>query len=171
MHEEQYSNTKNLYKKALYAARGEYITRNVNDYKSDSKSLYRFIQKIMGDDKISTYPAIVSNQVLADEMGIYYGNKIKNIRENITSNHPNLQDMPIHPSPNLSSCFDYFRPVTNEEVLRLIKEINDKHHPDDPVPVWLIKEKPELFIPMLKSIINKSFAEGHFPESLKHGTI
>ena len=47
----------------------------------------------------------------------------------------------------------------------------NKHHHEDPIPVWLLKENEDELYPVIQSIINKSLIEGTFPASLKHGTV
>ena len=49
--------------------------------------------------------------------------------------------------------------------------MNNKSHPDNILPVWLVKEKVDVFAPIFRTIINKSFREGKYPSSLKLGTV
>ena len=126
----------------------------------------------MGDEENSVYPSGRNHQELADELGQYYSDKIKIIRSDIIKEN---RDIPIlYPRGNFTSqpsSFNTFASISDQETLDLIKDICDKHHPDDPIPVWLLKENAEMFLPILKSVINKSFNQGIFPDSLKHGTV
>ena len=49
--------------------------------------------------------------------------------------------------------------------------MNIKSHPDNILPVWFVKEKVEVFAPIYRTIINKSFEEGKYPSALKLGTV
>ena len=171
-HEELYDNTKRLYKDAMYLARSKYCAQVVEKNRSNPKSLYRTIKKLLGEDEVSVYPSGRNHQELANEMGQYYSDKIKIIRSDIINEYTDISSLyPRRNTISQPSSFNTFTNITNEETLDLIKDISDKHHPDDPIPVWLLKEKAEMFIPILRSAINKSFNQGIFPDSLKHGTV
>ena len=171
-HEKLYDNTKRVYKEAMYLARSKYCARAVEKNRSNPKALYRTIKKLIGEDEVSVYPSSRNYQELTDEMGQYYSDKIKIIRSDIIKEHRDISILyPRRNTISQPSSFNTFTNITNEETLDFIKDISDKHHPDDPIPVWFLKEKADMFIPILRSAINKSFNQGIFPDSLKHGTV
>ena len=118
----------------MYSTRGQYITKTVDDNKSNSKNLYKFIKKMMGDEEITTYPTHTNPQELADDMGVFYGDKIKDIRNGILLQHSNTPTSPVYSNYHLNSSFNDLHPIEDDDVYNLINDINDKHHPDDPVP-------------------------------------
>ena len=143
--------------------------------KSDSKALFKSIRNLLGDNETTVYPSSTSDEKLANDMADFYSEKTKSIRKEIQSSKQNktnkqymyCNNIEIIPSSRLTD----FEPLTTESVSKLIKSMNNKSHPDNPVPVWFIKEQTEVFAPVFRSIINKSFSEAKFPSSLKLGTI
>ena len=171
-HKDLYDSTKRLYKEAMYSARSKYYAQVVEKNRSNPKDLYKTIKKLMGEEEVSVYPSGRNHQELADEFGQYYSDKIKIIRSDIIKEYSEISI--IYPRRNTTSqpsSFNTFANITDEETLDLIKDISDKHHPDDPIPVWLLKENADMFIPIVRSVINKYFNQGIFPGSLKHGTV
>ena len=171
-HKDLYDNTKRLYNEAMYSERSKYCAQLVEKNRSNPKALYRTIKKLMGEEENSVYPSGRNHQELADELGQYYSDKIKIIRSDIIKENRDISI--LYPRGNFTSqpsSFNTFASISDQETLDLINDISDKHHPDDPIPVWLLKENAEMFLPILKSVINKSFNQGIFPDSLKHGTV
>jgi hypothetical protein len=68
---------------------------------------------------------------------------------------------------HVGPVLDDLPPVTESEVLRILRSIQPKSSPLDFVPTSLIKECSEIFAPIICSLANLSFSEGHFPESFR----
>ena len=174
-HREQYNIVLKIYKDALNVERSRHCRKVINDNKSDPKALFKSIRNLMGDHESTAYPSSVSDKQLADDMADFFLNKTKKIRNEIQQNQRNVTGREhINYSDNnftTSSRFTDFEPLTNNNIIDLIKNMNNKSHPDNPIPVWFIKEQAEVLAPILKPIINKSFSEGKFPSALKLGTI
>ena len=168
-HKEQYDIALKVYRDALDTERSHYYTNDIDKNRLDPKALYKSIRNLLGDNESTTYPSSISNKKLADDMATFYFEKTKQIREEIQIQrqytYHNTNE--ITPPSRLTD----FELLTTENVTKLIKGMNNKSHPDNPVPVWFIKENAEVFAPIFRSIINKSFLEAKFPSSLKLGTI
>ena len=172
-HETAYDDATKLYKKALYSSRTKGIIKSIDDSRHDAKTLYKTIKNIMGDNEVSSYPSSSSTKQLADDMAKYYADKIVKVREEIGCADAQLKleaDF-SHGNSSAKAKFENFLPLTETETRNLIKDMTNKHHHEDPIPAWLLKENEDLLFPVIQSIINKSFSEGTFPVSLKHGTI
>ena len=63
------------------------------------------------------------------------------------------------------------KPVSLEEIDRILKKCSNKSCLLDPVPMWLLKDNSTHFIPVLAEIVNVSFATGKFPDALKDAII
>ena len=173
-HKERYDDITKLYKDALDIERSRFCTKNIIDNKSDPKELYKSLRNLMGDNDSSVYPTAISDNHLADDMADFYVNKINTIRLDIEKAQQNSGNkMYGEENSNIipSSRLENFEPLSEENVIDLIKNMNNKSHPDNPIPAWFIKEQPEVFAPLFRSVINKSFEESNFPSSLKHGTV
>ena len=75
-------------------------------------------------------------------------------------------------SPNYAqTSFALFNPLDVDGLLEALNEMNDKYHPNDPIPVWLLKSCINCLAPILLYIVNRSFKENAFPDSLKHAVV
>ena len=174
-HRAQYDNTLKAYRDALNIDRSRYCKNVINDNKSDPKALYKSIRNLMGDGEATVYPSSVSDRHLADNMADFFSNKTKRIRQEIDQSRQNISHRKYFNKTDNTFATSFrltdFELLTNKNTIDLIKKMNNKSHPDNPIPVWFIKEQAEIFAPIFRSIINKSFTEGKFPSSLKLGTI
>ena len=72
---------------------------------------------------------------------------------------------------DLSSSFDTFKPVGEEEVRKLIKSSPSKSCPLDPWPTCLVKDFIDILITPITKLLNLSLAEGIFPEEFKQAIV
>ena len=63
------------------------------------------------------------------------------------------------------------KPVSIEEIDRILKKCSNKSCLLDPIPTWLLKDNSTHFIPVLAEIVNVSFATGNFPDALTEAII
>ena len=63
------------------------------------------------------------------------------------------------------------KPVSLEEIDRILKKCSNKLCLLDPIPMWLLKDNSTQFIPILTEIVNASFKTGNFPDALKDAII
>ena len=130
----------------------------------------------MWDTESSILPSAKSNKDLADQFGNFYSDKIVKLRKEIDETRSITTNDIINTNDiykeNLNSTLSEFCFTSQEDARKLIRSLNNKHHPDDPIPVWMLKEKEDVFIPVIQSMINKSLIhEAIFPATLKHGTV
>ena len=70
----------------------------------------------------------------------------------------------------MKSEFTEFDPVSDEELLNIIKSMPDKSCANDPIPTWLNKKcLPQLL--NITSIINNMSLSDSFPTALKEAVI
>ena len=172
MHKEQYDESLRMYKLACNTERSQYYTNVIEECKDDPKTLHKTVKDLMGDTESPVLPSFKSDKDLADQMGDFYSNKIIKIREeidNIRTKTTYTQSDIYHTS--LNSNFMSFSSLSDKDTRDLIRSLNNKHHPDDPIPVWLLKQNEEIFLPIIKLIVNTSLMQGTFPSTLKHATI
>ena len=60
--------------------------------------------------------------------------------------------------------------MTDEKILKIIKNSPTKSCSLDPLPTWLLK-KTDTLLPTITQIINKSLASGTFPTSFKSALV
>ena len=66
---------------------------------------------------------------------------------------------------------DYFSPLSEDDVIDLVKSMPNKFCSLDPIPTWLFKECLSELLPIVHYIINESLKTGCFPQSMKHAII
>ena len=116
-------------------------------------------------------PAHDSSKDLADKFCTFFTEKITSIRSQLDS--ITLTDRHTILSPITSSLgedLSKFTLMTDEEILKIIKNSPTKSCSLDPLPTWLLK-KTDTLLPTITQIINKSLASGTFPTSFKSALV
>ena len=84
--------------------------------------------------------------------------------------HP-IDESYIETKPQTDHKFSEFNILSDHDVGRIVKKSATKSCILDPVPVSLLKEHLDDFIPTLADIINNSLQHGKFPEKLKNAAV
>ena len=71
----------------------------------------------------------------------------------------------------VTNKFSDFDQINLESLKTIISNIKPKQSFSDPIPVWLLKECSGLLYPLIINVVNKSLAEGIFPDTLKRGIV
>lgn len=73
-----------------------------------------------------------------------------------------------HPTINPPTCSMFLRPVDQQEIIKIIKLLKNKHSCGvDDIPSHLLKQCTKEFSLPLTLLVNQSFHSGHFPDLLK----
>lgn len=161
---------------ALKAARNEYIyqincekkavlSQKVTDAKGDTKKLYQLIANITGSKSLNPMPPGEEDDTLAEKFADHFMDKIARIRdslENFPNYKPRSKDVPV---------FDQFQELTEEEILKLISELNTKSCEIDILPASVIKTYVNELIPVITKLVNLSLKTGKFPEKWKEAIV
>ena len=108
-----------------------------------------------------------SEKSLADQFASFFSNKIKTIRDNVSSIGT---DNDIHP-PSDPPKLNVFRQVSEEAVDKIIKTSPTKSCLLDPLPTFLIKECIDILLPSLTKLVNCSLMEGYVPDAFKSAVV
>ena len=132
--------------------------------------MYKRVNYLLGDDEYSCLPSSNSYKDLADKFGIFYRDKVKNIRSSIEEK---LSKQAVYPPIQFvtSSSFSGFCPVTADLLLDTITGMNKKVSSTDPIPLPFVKQHLPIFLPMILDIVNASLITGIFPDELKHANV
>ena len=96
-----------------------------------------------------------------DEFADFFQNKVSKIRLSTSSANP-----PVVEPRQFPALLD-FRPVTSEEILKIVGASPAKHCRLDPAPTWLIKRLVPDLAGTITKMCNMSLEEGSFPNMLK----
>ena len=102
-----------------------------------------------------------TDQELADEFSEYFMCKIKTIRDS-------LQSIPkFEPSQPVSCRLSQFKPISEDQIKKIISSLSSKSCELDVIPTLLLKEILPAILPVITKIINLSLSEGIFADSWK----
>ena len=156
-----------LYKNAIFETRTKYITASIDRIgKNDHKRIHKAVNYLTGNDQEKILPSHTSKEELANLMTEFYSNKVVNIRKSILPSEVNTDNSEI-----CSSSFSTFCLVSKDDLRKIIHKMKPKGHPNDPIPVWLVKDSLDALAPALLHIVNKSLQQSFFPDSLKHASV
>lgn len=158
------------FNKARDRARMHCNKEKVDLAKGDLKQTYRVVNSLVTSDSSPSLPSCTSDELLANDFGSYFTDKIKNIRNGLDEEN-NMIDSTVPECSNVTSSFNVFKPIEKEEVVKLVKSMKSKQCPDDPIPTWLVKECVNELSHVLTLIINSSLQSGYFPDALKHASV
>ena len=164
----EYKKQKLLYYSSLKQTRTAYYSGILQDSETNSKILYNTIQMLSGDNKEKVLPSAFLVELFSD----YFHEKIVSIRSNLNTN--SQQEILINDKQSrvlVCDQMEEFLPVSTTELKTIISSMNNKNCLLDPAPVKSMRQWPQVILPLIQFIINKSFKESHVPCQLKQVTI
>jgi len=153
----------------LRAAKKEYFKTLITKNADNSRKLWASLDKLIGNCKVKVLPTTVSETLLAKAFSKFFIGKISNLANKLRQKaavNPQL-DFPSIAPPSMSS----FAMASEEEVRRVILQMNDATCDLDFIPTKKLKECIDGFIEPLTTIVNKCFSEGCFPDKFKHALV
>ena len=127
--------------------------------------MYTAINTFLDKTQERKLPTASSDEELANTMMKFFNDKIENIRSSFKES-----DIEIIKMPNSNGTLLDFGSVTEDEVTEIISSHGIKCSPDDPVPLNLVKDHLNLFVPIWTKLINLSLSEGSI-EGLKNAVV
>ena len=107
---------------------------------------------------------------LAEEFSAFFTEKVEAIRARITNGEHTEQNQPaaavaavVAPTCTLAN----WRPVSQDEVRKIIMNSPTKHCGQDPLPTWLLKKCLGPLLPSITAVLNHSLATGCVPDAFK----
>ena len=115
------------------------ITAKVLECDRNSKKLYHLISNLTGTKVTNPLPEHNNSEQLANEFADFFMEKIRKIQSS-------LDTYPIfNPHGPAKASFDSFKPVSSDDIVRLVRSMPTKSCESDAIPTSLLKEiLPEL---------------------------
>ena len=153
----------------VQGAKEDYWSSKIDSCTS-TKALFSASNRLLGKSKDSTLPTDIAPEELPEAFADFFTSKVQTIREELdsvtlTPYSPFTEDV------KETASFDGFRPVTEDEVRRVITRSAPKSCALDPIPVPLLVECLDVLLPTLTSIINSSLLSGTFPSIFKQSIV
>ena len=175
---ENYKKFRNKLNHDIDKSKKLYYTNLFQTGQSDSKTLWKNIDKIIKfkkpknnyinriekDNQIITDPKLICENI--NDFFINVGTNLANLIPN--SNNPSKPENLI--KINKNSIF--LRPIYNKEILDMIAKLDsNKSTPSLCPPVKIIKISAEIIAPTLTKLFNQCLTQGIFPTSFKYSEI
>ena len=111
-------------------------------------------------------PAHSSEKSLADMFASYFTNKISKIGDTFPTSG-SFNDAPESVPP----AFNTFKPVTEDEVSKCIKESPTQSCQLDPIPTFLLKDCLDILLLSITKLVNYALIDGSFPSAFKRAVV
>lgn len=177
---ERYKRQRNLVISMAYTAKAKYYTSVIMESKNDQRRLFSVINKILQRTKANPLPPHSSSLELANIFANYYHEKIDKIHSGLADLVKSLNDEDMQETTPVMEVlegdedfysFSSFRPVTDEEVMDIIKQSPTKTCILDSLPTKVLKEVLSFIVKPIVCLINRSLTEGAVPQDLKKAVV
>jgi len=146
----------------IQEAKRKYYQDKINS-DATSKQLFTTRSELLGKRVGKVLPSNVPRPELPQTFCDYFSNKIKIIREGLDSRNSDPPTFASYDGP----LFTHFRPVTEKDILDVIRTSASKSCDLDPLPTTLLKESLPDLVPMITNIVNCSLYSGVVPDKFK----
>ena len=149
-------------------ARQEYYRNFIDDIGNDQRKLFKASKSLLNLAEGSTFPPCTDYQVLANEFGEFFVQKIAGIKSMISSTaHRSSSSSTLPAELVTDASFPEFELLSTNDVQAIILSSAKKSCLLDPIPTTLLVEHLNKLLPSITRMINLSLSTGHFPESKK----
>ena len=168
-----YNIFRNRVNRELIKSKKNYYTKFLEDNNNNSRKIWEGIKSIINikNSKGTSISQLKINEKLIDNTKEI----VENVNDFFVNIGPNTEnDIPLNPfvkpeiflkNRNINNFI--FAPTSNEEVLEIINNLENKSPGPRSIPVNLLKLIADLIVTPLTIIISKSLTSGVFPDALK----
>ena len=150
----------NHYNFLLEKSKCNHYSNIVAENQGNPKALWNCFKKILHRSSVAVLPDYTNKTDLANTFCKFFYDKILKIRSTLQSSIPSSVTRPNPTKNTLSS----FTPVSEEELLKILKSSPSKSCDLDPIPTSLVKECGDILITRITKIV---ITEGSFPNCFK----
>ena len=115
-------------------------------------------------------PTSNNNNALVEKFSIFFNDKIAKIMTQLEASSV-ADSMYIENDYITTARHNFFLPVTEEDVRRMIMKSPAKACELNPIPMKLLKDNLDILLPTLTSIVCKSLSTGEFSDNLKEALL
>ena len=150
----------------LKEAKKSTISEKIHACNRDTKQLYKLVSELTSSVKENPLSTGKSNKELAEEFVDIFLSEIQQICDSLEG-FENFSPQQHHSASKLS----HFTPVTESEVVNVIKGMTSKSCEIDPIPTTLLKDILPSINKLITNIINISLQHGVFATTWKVAVI
>ena len=159
---------KKLVSKLIIASKTEFFSEKC--VSSNTKEMFRTVNGLLNKPS-RILPDCDLNNELANKFLTFFIEKVETIRNNVGYQSASDQTDHFRLNSVTPPCFTDFRPLSCDDIVKIIAGFPSKQCILDPIPTWLIKENLHLLAPLITKIVNNSLSMGIFPSTLKQSII
>ena len=159
--QQEFKKCRNELHKVINSLKTKYYTNLIESHK-DNSNLFSVLNKINAKCKETPLPPDIPRSNLPNIFAKYFKDKIDNIRNEFEPNENYMEYDTESPSQ-----FTSFKLVTIPDVIKLIKESQNKQCALDPIPTSLLKKCSNELAPVICNIINSSLESATVPSEFK----
>ena len=157
--------------KTLCRARISHYQQRLVALKGKPRETFQVINGLLDSGKGSSTLPSKDNLSLAVDFNNFFKEKVTKIYTDIEAEDLSPPSKSTAPEPPRQCSFNCFRPVSDEELLKTVKQMNSKQCPTDPMPTSMVKDTLLELLPSLSQIVNESLKSGIFPSQFKEAVI
>ncbi len=147
----------------LYSAQKDHYTNVIEKSGGNQKALFKVTNSLLGKNQETPLPPHETVTSFVNEFNDFFIRKIDTLRDKLD----NIQlDNNVTPTEEDSINFtplSEFKPVTEEDLRKIIMSIASKSCMLDPFPTHLLKQCMDILLPILTLMVNLSLQLGYFP--------
>ena len=147
------------------SAKSQYYKNIIAENRNNPKRMFSVIDTLLGKSKSRIVPPGRDELELVTAFSNFFRDKVDNIRSSIGP----TDDVDV--AQRVDCVLDSWRPVTIDEVKRIIMASPTKDCSLDPLPTKLLKECADPLLPYITHIINASLRSGSVPASFKEAKV
>ena len=140
------------YVELLHRKLSEFWTARVDADQSHLRRLWRSFCDLLGRGRS---PPL---DIATSELHHYFDDKVDDVRSATTGADP-----PTNAPAPVRCELRVFTPVTQADVIALVRSLPDKQWSSDPLPMWLLKINVDVLAPCLCHLLNWSLEHGSVP--------
>ncbi|KAL8596981.1 hypothetical protein ACOMHN_054712 [Nucella lapillus] len=146
----------------------QHVTQELNAASSDPKKMYSVVNGLLGEDKPSPVLPDLDDKTAADTLGTYFSDKIQTIRDGFGDGS---EPVPQTDRAFAGTALSRFEPVTEEQLMKIIRRCNPTSSAVDPVPTRIVMKHLDILLPVLVAIINASLLSATIPRPFKSAIV
>ena len=127
---------------------------------------YNMYTSIMNKLMCKTSNSKISDGLTAEAFSRFFAQKVEAVRAATAAADP-----PVFTSCPKPCTFESFKPLSQDQILFLIRRAPDKTSELDPISTWLVRECAEILAPFFAHVFNASLLEGYLPADQKRAII
>lgn len=170
---DRYNILKTIHANKISAAKTSYFSNIMHNSTNAAKTAWQIIRNHTNTKSNVNFSTpmfkpngeLIDSSNLANEFNSYFIHSIKSITERLNPK-PSYNQL----TSNKNSMF--LEPTSNTEILSYLQDISKKDSSgEDEIPYSLLVKVADSIVPILTVLVNQSFVEGLFPDTLKIAAI